>query len=76
MLQVPIRRNASSECTALGVAMMAAKGSSFYTNEDLNTISNSNLSFFPDMALSMRDELYFKWKKAISRSLDWAKHSI
>lgn len=76
MLQVPIRRNASTECTAIGVAMMAAKGSSFYTNEDLKMISNPILSFFPDMPLPLRDELYFKWKKAISKSLDWAKHSI
>lgn len=72
MLQVPIRRNASAECTALGVAMMATKGSGYYSNEDLKTISNSNLSFFPDMPLSHRDELYEKWKKALTRSLGWA----
>lgn len=73
ILQVPIRRNASAECTALGVAMMASKGSKYYTNDDLKHISNANLSFFPDMPLSQRDNLYEKWKIAISKSLGWAK---
>jgi glycerol kinase len=53
--------------------MMAAKGSGFYTNEDLKHISNANLSFFPDMPLSQRDALYEKWKLAVDKSLGWAR---
>jgi glycerol kinase len=73
ILQVPIRRNASAECTALGVVMMAAKGSGFYNHEDLKNFSNANLSFFPDMPLSHRDALYEKWKMAVDKSLGWAR---
>ncbi len=68
ILQIPIIRTESKECTALGVAKMAAK-SMGYT---IKTASTSALKYYtPQMNKEKSLENYSKWKNAIERCKNW-----
>ena len=69
ILQKDIVISPSEECTALGVAMMAAKGLD-------RTIDNFNIANTiiktPQYSQKEALRLYEKWLEAVSRSKKWA----
>jgi len=73
ILQVPVQRSMSRECTALGVALMAAKAN----GADLNFPSISSIhTFTPQISTEERNKRYRKWLLAIEKSKDWAREEV
>lgn len=74
ILDVNIDRPKVIETTALGAAYLAGLAVEFYNNKD--EIKKSwiiDREFIPDMSDAKRNLLYKGWKKAVNRSLLWAK---
>lgn len=73
ILQIPIIRNESKECTALGVAMMAAKGVGL--EETIRDIERSTTShrYAPKMNATESQRHYARWKDAVTKSQHWAE---
>lgn len=74
ILDVNIDRPKVVETTALGAAYLAGLAVEFYNNKD--EIKKSwiiDREFIPNMSDEKRNLLYKGWKKAVSRSLLWAK---
>ena len=74
ILDVNIDRPKVIETTALGAAYLAGLAVEFYNNKD--EIKKSwiiDREFIPNMSDDKRNLLYKGWKKAVSRSLLWAK---
>ena len=74
ILDVNIDRPKVVETTALGAAHLAGLAVEFYNNKD--EIKKSwiiDREFIPNMSDDKRNLLYKGWKKAVSRSLLWAK---
>ena len=74
ILDVNIDRLKVVETTALGAAYLAGLAVEFYNNKD--EIKKSwiiDREFIPNMSDDKRNLLYKGWKKAVSRSLLWAK---
>ena len=74
ILDVNIDRPKVVETTALGAAYLAGLAVEFYNNKD--EIKKSwiiDREFIPNMSYDKRNLLYKGWKKAVSRSLLWAK---
>ena len=74
ILDVNIDRPKVVETTALGAAYLAGLAVEFYNNRD--EIKKSwiiDREFIPNMSDDKRNLLYKGWKKAVSRSLLWAK---
>ena len=69
ILQKDIVISPSEECTALGVAMMAAKGLD-RTIDNFN-VANTNIKT-PQYSQEKALGLYEKWLEAVSRSKNWA----
>jgi glycerol kinase len=69
ILQKEIVISPSEECTALGVAMMAAEG--LGRNIDEIDIKHSNTKT-PQLKLECASKLYEKWLDAVTRSKNWA----
>lgn len=70
ILQIPILRSHSRECTALGIAMMAGLSKKIDSSE---TQSEDHEQFLPIMSPSQSDLCYEKWKTAVERSKNWVK---
>lgn len=74
ILDVNINRPKVVETTALGAAYLAGLAVGFYENKD--DIKNSWIiekEFTPNMSDNKRKVLYKGWKRAVQRSLEWAK---
>lgn len=74
ILNVNINRPKVVETTALGAAYLAGLSVGFYNNKE--EIKNSLIiekEFIPNMKEAKRNILYKGWKRAVSRSLEWAK---
>ena len=74
ILDTNINRPKVVETTALGAAYLAGLAVGFYSSKD--DIKNSwiiDKEFKPNMEEAKRANLYKGWKKAVQRSLDWAK---
>lgn len=68
ILQVPIQRGITNECTALGAALIANKG----IRKTLPNLSDNNVEvFLPKLSISDRDIIYKKWQKAVERAKKW-----
>lgn len=74
ILGVNINRPKIVETTALGAAYLAGLATGFYKNkEDIKSSWIIDKEFEPNMSDSKRNILYKGWKKAVKRSLDWAR---
>ena len=74
ILDTNINRPKVVETTALGAAYLAGLAVGFYSSKD--DIKNSwiiDKEFKPNMEEAKRANLYKGWKRAVQRSLDWAK---
>ena len=73
ILKRTVVRPATRETTALGAAYAAGLGSGFYAStSDLLSNWSADHTWTPSMDTAERRTLYNTWKKAVTRSLDWA----
>jgi glycerol kinase len=74
LLGVPVRRPVVAETTALGAAYLAGLAVGFW--KDTGDVARNwalDREFTPEMSAGDRDRLHRGWKKAVSRSLDFAE---
>ena len=74
ILGANINRPRVVETTALGAAYLAGLAVGFYKNkEEIKSSWIMDKEFTSNMSDAKRNILYKGWKKAVSRSLSWAK---
>jgi glycerol kinase len=72
ILNRPVVRPAVSETTALGAAYAAGLAVGFFKDiDELRANWAVDRTWQPQMDAAWRDDLYRKWKKAVTRSFDW-----
>jgi glycerol kinase len=73
ILDVPVTRPVVAETTALGAAYAAGLAVGFWSSEqDIRDNWAKDKTWTPSMAASDRDELMGQWRKAVTRTFDWA----
>jgi glycerol kinase len=72
VLGVPVSRPVVAETTALGAAYAAGLAVGFWKNTDeLRTNWNESKQWAPQWSDEQRTTGYERWKKAVTRTLDW-----
>ncbi|HEY1483972.1 MAG TPA: glycerol kinase GlpK [Candidatus Acidoferrum sp.] len=72
ILNIPVQRPVIRETTALGAAYAAGLAIGFYSDfDDLRQNWAVDRTWEPVMPEAQRDELFRKWKKAVTRTFDW-----
>lgn len=72
ILSTTVERPEITETTALGAAYLAGLAVGFWKDKkEINDKWNIERKFYPVMNNEKRDKLYYGWKKAVKRSLDW-----
>ena len=73
ILGVPIERSSIIQSTGLGAANMAGISVGFWGSiEEVANRWRSDVVFEPGITIDEREDLYSKWKIAVSRASDWA----
>jgi glycerol kinase len=73
ILNRPVVRPTIKETTALGAAYAAGLAVGFYKNvDDLRANWSVDHTWHPNLDPDKREEMYRLWKKAVTRSFDWA----
>ena len=73
ILGVPIERSSIMQSTGLGAANMAGIAVGFWGSiEEVANRWRSDVVFEPGITIDEREDLYSKWKIAVSRASDWA----
>jgi glycerol kinase len=73
ILDVPVVRPVVAETTALGAAYAAGLAVGFWSSTDeIRDRWSADKQWDPTMGAEQRDELYGEWKKAVTRTFDWA----
>jgi len=74
ILGIPVERPSVTEMAARGVAYLAGLGVGFWKNEEeIEHHWKLDHIFTPKISEDERENLYIGWKKAVQRSLNWAK---
>ena len=74
ILGVPVVRPQVIETTALGAAYLAGLAIGFWKDKDeISQKWKVDRDFSPNMDEKIKERLYKGWKKAVSRSLNWAE---
>jgi glycerol kinase len=74
LLDVPVRRAAVQETTALGAAFLAGIAEGVWASPaEVNATWKSAASFTPAMDSSEREARLATWHRAVERSRDWAR---
>jgi glycerol kinase len=74
ILGVPVQRPVVTDMAALGAAYMAGLAVGFWEDTDqLVEQWKVDRTFEPTMPDEKRQELYNGWKRAVERSLGWAR---
>jgi glycerol kinase len=74
ILGIPIEKPVVTEMAALGAAYLAGLGVGFWKNKDeLKKHWKIEKIYEPGMDGSRKEELYYGWKRAVKRSLGWAR---
>lgn len=72
LLGVPVIRPVVSETTALGAAYAAGLAERMWAStDDLAANWEEDRRFVPEMEPERREQLYSRWKQAVTRTLDW-----
>jgi glycerol kinase len=72
ILGVPVVRPQIHETTALGAAYAAGLAVGYWDGEDdLRRNWAEGRRWFPSMAAAVRERLYARWQKAVTRTFDW-----
>ncbi len=73
MLDVPVIRPRVAETTALGAAYAAGLAVGFWKDyAELRSNWGRDREWKPGMEASLREKYYTEWKKAVTRTFDWA----
>jgi glycerol kinase len=73
ILGVPVVRPVVAETTALGAAYAAGLAVSFWQGTDeIRANWTADREWQPSMPASQREELYSQWRKAVTKTFDWA----
>ena len=73
ILGVPVVRPVVAETTALGAAYAAGLAVGFWQSTDeIRANWTADREWQPSMPASQREELYSQWKKAVTKTFDWA----
>jgi glycerol kinase len=73
ILGVPVVRPVIAETTALGAAYAAGLAVRFWSSTDeIRANWAADRTWEPAMDATIRDDLYSIWKKAVTRTFDWA----
>jgi glycerol kinase len=73
ILGLPVVRPVVAETTALGAAYAAGLAVGFWSSPDeISANWSADREWRPTMAAERRDALYADWKKAVTRTFDWA----
>jgi glycerol kinase len=73
LLGIPVRRPRQTETTALGAAFLAGLGAGVWNDADLEGLWKLDREFQPSMSRDQADTLQSRWRKAVERSLGWAR---
>ncbi len=74
ILGIPVYKPAITEMAALGAAYLAGLGADFWKDVDeIGKLWKVDKIYEPKMPTEKSEQLYHGWKKAIKRSLNWAK---
>jgi glycerol kinase len=74
ILGIPVERPYITEMAALGAAYLAGLGVDFWKKKkDIEHHWKLDRTFNPKISKDERESLYIGWKKAVQRSLNWAK---
>ena len=74
VLNVPVIRSKVAETTALGAAYAAGLAVGYWAEvEDLRANWAKDKTWEPKMDAALRDKEYALWKKAVTRTFDWAE---
>jgi glycerol kinase len=74
ILNIPVLRPVIQETTALGVAYAAGLAVGYYTSlDDLRQNWAVDQTWEPHMEEDQREQYFRTWKKAVTRSFDWAE---
>ncbi len=74
ILGIPIQLPVVTEMAALGAAYLAGLGVGFWSSqEEIAGQWRVAKTFEPRMGADQREELYQGWKRAVERSLNWAR---
>ena len=72
ILNIPVQRPVIRETTALGAAYAAGLAVGYYSDfDDLRQNWAVDRTWEPEMPESQCEELFRKWKKAVTRTFDW-----
>ena len=76
VLGVPVRRPVVAETTALGAAYLAGLAVGYWKDQDdVGRNWALDREFRPGMPVAERERRYGRWKKAVTRSLDWEERA-
>lgn len=74
ILDVNVERPVVKDVTALGAAYLAGLATGFWKDlDELRDKARVERTFSPDSDNDKRERSYKGWKKAVKRSLEWAK---
>ncbi len=74
MVDVEVERPENLETTAIGAAYLAGLAVEYWKSEnDIRKYRKVDKTFKPKMKEDKRETLYNGWKRAVERSLDWAR---
>ncbi|MFE3545414.1 glycerol kinase GlpK [Nocardia sp. NPDC059177] len=74
LLGVPVSRPVVAETTALGAAYAAGLAVGFWSStEELLDNWAEDVRWYPTWSAEQREHGYARWRKAVSRTLDWAE---
>lgn len=73
ILGVKVERPLVTETTALGAAYLAGIAVGFWHKDDIKRNAKRDAVFEPQMDQEVREQLYKGWKKAVKRTMHWAK---
>ena len=73
VLDVPVVRPVVAETTALGAAYAAGLAVGFWSSPDeIRANWSADKQWDPELDSDEREALYADWKKAVTRTYDWA----
>ncbi len=73
MLGVNVERPVITETTALGAAYLAGIAVGLWSKEEVADKGILDRTFKPQMDAEKRERSYKGWKKAVRRTMDWAR---
>ncbi len=73
ILNMTVEKAAVTEMTGFGIAGLSAISTGFWTKDAFAGFKKIGKTYYPEMSEGQRDGYCRKWKKAVSKSLNWAK---